>query len=164
MPWAIGSAAMVVQAGDLEALVAKAVSMGATDLGAADALGALDQLRVVAGLPLYGVDFGARDNPHEASLDRRAVSWSKGCYLGQEVVCMQDMRGKVKRRLVRLDGHAVGWQPQSAVHSLDGTEVGKVTTVAGNRALASVVAPWFEPQQELRVLGHPVSVSPLDPT
>jgi tRNA-modifying protein YgfZ len=58
------------------------------------------------GLGAFGVDFNERDNPHEASLDRIAVSWTKGCYLGQEVVCMQDMRGKVKRRLVALDGSA----------------------------------------------------------
>jgi folate-binding protein YgfZ len=55
------------------------------------------RLRLERGLPEFGVDFDGSDRPHEAALDRRAVSWSKGCYLGQEVVCMQDMRGKVKR-------------------------------------------------------------------
>jgi folate-binding protein YgfZ len=53
--------------------------------------------RVRHGLPWGGIDFDDTSRPHEAGLERRAVSWSKGCYLGQEVVCMQDMRGKVKR-------------------------------------------------------------------
>ncbi len=61
-----------------------------------------EALRIGQTLGRFGVDFGEADNPHEAGLDRRAVSWSKGCYLGQEVVCMQDMRGKLKRRLVAL--------------------------------------------------------------
>src|SRR5690606_38680361 len=54
-----------------------------------------DELRVVWGVPDFERDFFPVDKPHEASLERRAVDWKKGCYLGQEVVCMQDMRGKV---------------------------------------------------------------------
>jgi tRNA-modifying protein YgfZ len=63
------------------------------------------RLRLERGLPELGTDFDGRDRPHEAALERRAVNWTKGCYLGQEVVCMQDMRGKVKRslRLLRID-------------------------------------------------------------
>jgi hypothetical protein len=63
------------------------------------------RLRLERGLPELGADFDGRDRPHEAALERRAVNWTKGCYLGQEVVCMQDMRGKVKRslRLFRVD-------------------------------------------------------------
>lgn len=67
---------------------------------------AWSELRLIHGIPEYGVDFGPGDRPHEAGLERRAVDWSKGCYLGQEVVCMQDMRGKVSRRatLLRVEG------------------------------------------------------------
>ena len=56
-------------------------------------------LRLERGLPEFGVDYDGLDRPHEAALDRKAISWTKGCYLGQEVVCMQDMRGKVRRSL-----------------------------------------------------------------
>src|SRR5437773_195944 len=49
------------------------------------------RLRVERLVPLYGIDMDDQRSPHEASLDRRAVSWEKGCYLGQEAVCMQDM-------------------------------------------------------------------------
>lgn len=112
-------------------------------------------LRIHSGLPVFGVDFGPDDNPHEAALDRRTVDWNKGCYLGQEVVCMQDMRGKVKRRLVRLkldvDAETRPLAPGEPVSDPRGTEVGRVTTAAellqGGEvaAIARLKAPCFEP-------------------
>lgn len=115
-------------------------------------------LRVRSGLPAFGVDFGPEDNPHEAGLERRTVDWTKGCYLGQEVVCMQDMRGKVKRRLARLRVDE-GLSPAGAVAIVTGqrvtdpagTEVGRVTSAAGAlepgdvAAIAQLKAPFFEP-------------------
>jgi folate-binding protein YgfZ len=97
--------------------------------------------RVEHGLPEFGVDFGSADNPHDAALERRAVSWSKGCYLGQEVVCMQDMRGKPKRRLVSLllaDGEVP--PPSTAVVDAAGEKLGEVTSAAFSRARARAVA------------------------
>ena len=116
------------------------------------------------GLGVYGIDFSERDNPHEASLDRIAVSWTKGCYLGQEVVCMQDMRGKVKRRLVPLDGSVdVLAAPPSAEVLLDGEVVGQVTSApphpAGARLLASISTAALEAERPLQVLGQPVRVA-----
>jgi folate-binding protein YgfZ len=98
-------------------------------------------LRIEHGLPLFGVDFDGRANPHDASLERRAVSWSKGCYLGQEVVCMQDMRGKPKYRMVPLQlpkelSTAVG----DAVQDAQGNAVGEVTSVAHSPRLDGGVA------------------------
>jgi len=122
--------------------------------------------RIAQALGRFGVDFGEADNPHEAALDRRAVSWSKGCYLGQEVVCMQDMRGKLKRRLVALslaeslDPPAVG----SPVTVAGGGEpVGELTSVARSPstgelfALARVKTPYFEGAEPLGVAGKPVA-------
>lgn len=118
------------------------------------------------GLGLFGVDFNERDNPHEASLDRVAVSWTKGCYLGQEVVCMQDMRGRVKRRLVALSGSAGLLAAPTAeapsVLGSGGEAVGHVTSVhaaaGGARLLASVTTSALESSAELSVLGQPVRV------
>ena len=90
-------------------------------------------LRLERGLPEFGVDFDGADRPHEAGLDRRAVSWSKGCYLGQEVVCMQDMRGKVKRsvRVLRVDAPAAAPLAGGRVVSVaSGSEAGVVTSAA----------------------------------
>jgi tRNA-modifying protein YgfZ len=91
------------------------------------------RLRLERGLPEFGVDFDEKDRPHEASLDRRAVSWTKGCYLGQEVVCMQDMRGKVKRSLRVLKVAAPPSPPLSGgsiVRAQGGESIGSVTSSA----------------------------------
>lgn len=125
-----------------------------------------EALRIAQTLGRFGVDFGEADNPHEAALDRRAVSWSKGCYLGQEVVCMQDMRGKLKRRLVSLsfDGDADVPAVGSAVIATDsGEAVGELTSVARSPltgkllALARVKSPYFEGKLALGVGGKPAA-------
>jgi tRNA-modifying protein YgfZ len=90
-------------------------------------------LRLERGLPEFGVDFSVADRPHEAALDRRAVSWSKGCYLGQEVVCMQDMRGKVKRsvRALKVDAPPdAGLSGGSIASVATGKDAGPVTSAA----------------------------------
>jgi folate-binding protein YgfZ len=61
-----------------------------------------ERFRRERGVPSFGTDFGEATYPQEAGLERHAVSFSKGCYLGQEVVCMLEMRGQVKRKLVQL--------------------------------------------------------------
>lgn len=113
------------------------------------------------GIPRFGVDYSARDNLHAAALERRTVDWSKGCYLGQEVVCMQDMRGKVKQRLVRLVGEELDSLQGESVLSADGAEVGTVTSATESRAIASVKAVAFEPGTALNVGGKRVVVASL---
>jgi folate-binding protein YgfZ len=89
-----------------------------------------DTFRIGHSLPEFGRDYSEADRPHEAALERRAVCWTKGCYLGQEVVCMQDMRGKVKRSLRRLRAEtALAPRPGVAVMAA-GAAIGKVTSVA----------------------------------
>lgn len=91
-------------------------------------------LRVRQGLPWGGIDFGGSERPHEASLDRKAVSWSKGCYLGQEVVCMQDLRGKVKRTIQPLSAvpppklSSLPPTVSSDIRSSEGVVIGRVTS------------------------------------
>ena len=63
----------------------------------------LESIRMEAGVPAVPVDLGPGDLPHEGGLDQVAVSYSKGCYLGQEV--MARLRtGKIRRRLFRVAG------------------------------------------------------------
>jgi tRNA-modifying protein YgfZ len=125
-----------------------------------------EALRIAQTLGRFGVDFGEADNPHEAALDRRAVSWSKGCYLGQEVVCMQDMRGKLKRRLVALSLAESAEPPVvgTAVTASDsGEAVGELTSVARHPvtgkflALARVRGPYFEGKLALGVGNEPAA-------
>lgn len=166
--WYLALGAPEVGAG---AIVSGRLSLGdlQAELGLTEeslALPSADELLAAHGLGVFGVDFGERDNPHEASLDRIAVSWTKGCYLGQEVVCMQDMRGKVKRRLVALDGSAAlldGATELPEVVTADGTVAGRVTSIhrspAGARVLASISTSALEAHAPLRVRGEALRVA-----
>lgn len=156
MPWLEDRAAgFVVAASALDEVLARAREAG-IEVEPGDAAERLVEL----GLPRYGIDFSARDNPHEASLERRTVSWTKGCYLGQEVVCMQDMRGKVKRRLVLLEGAELDVEPGTPVLAGD-EKVGQVTSRGRERVLASLTAPHFEPGTQLSVGSRVAVVRPL---
>jgi folate-binding protein YgfZ len=125
--------------------------------------------RVAHGVPEFGVDFGPDDNPHQAGLERRAVNWTKGCYLGQEVVCMQDMRGKVKRSLAKLTlPEGVALSAGDALSSETGECVGSVTSVADasppgsqRAAIARLQAPHFEPGRTVYVGQSPLTTAAL---
>lgn len=100
-----------------------------------------DRLRVERLVPITGIDIDDHTSAHEASLERRAVSWTKGCYLGQEAVCMQDMRGKVKRRLATVllsagSAPAVG----TPVTLPGGAKVGETRSAADSEVLGGPVA------------------------
>lgn len=62
----------------------------------------LDIVRVEEGRPRFGIDIGADNFPQETGIETEAVNYSKGCYLGQEVVARIHYRGGVNRRLVGL--------------------------------------------------------------
>lgn len=146
---------------DVESVIARALEL-AGDGGSRATPEEWDALRISRAFPAFGRDYGADDNPHEASLEKLAVSFSKGCYLGQEVVCMQDMRGKVKRRLISLELQAdARAETGTDVFTEAGEAVGQVTSSArsGTRtlALARVRAPHFDTTESLKVGGAPVS-------
>lgn len=154
----LGGAALVVSRADLETTVAALAAAGAVRLERAE----WQQLRLARRVAAFGADFGPGDNPHEAGLERSAVSWSKGCYLGQEVVFMQDARGKLKRRLVPLTVPAGLPAVGAELRTLPGEVVGEVTSVAaaagGAVAFARVRSPHFEPGTKLLVAGFPAEV------
>jgi len=93
---------------------------------------ALEVLRVEAGIPRFGQDFGPDNFPQETG-DESAVSYTKGCYLGQEVVARIHYRGGVQKALRRLvfEGPA---KPGSGL-LFEGREVGTATSVV--RSLAA---------------------------
>jgi tRNA-modifying protein YgfZ len=97
-----------------------------TQLDPADA--AFEQLRFRHGMPLFGVEVDTAMHPHEASLETVAVSFSKGCYLGQEVVCMVELRGQASRILTRVR-LARAAAPGALVRTVDGAAVGSIRGV-----------------------------------
>jgi tRNA-modifying protein YgfZ len=58
--------------------------------------------RIEAGRPLYNIDFGPDSLPHETGIVRDRVSFTKGCYLGQEVVARMESRGHSKKVLMAV--------------------------------------------------------------
>jgi folate-binding protein YgfZ len=113
----------------------------------------LERLRIEAGTPRYGREIDDRVLPAEAGLDERAISFSKGCYPGQEPVARQRYRGKVNRRLrvLALDGEAP--PPETPVLHGD-REVGRVTSAVPGLALAYVRVEVPD-DAELTVAGTP---------
>jgi folate-binding protein YgfZ len=98
-------------------------------------------LRLERAVPEFGVDFDQRTYPQEARLEKVAVSFDKGCYLGQEVICMLEMRGQVRRTLAPLviaDGPVPS--PGAGVTDDDGTVAGEVTSAALSPTLGVPVA------------------------
>ena len=105
-------------------------SLDALDVPRADPI-AWEALRVERGVPRFGVDFDETTYPQEAALEKRAVSFDKGCYLGQEVVCMLELRGHVKRKLARVSIDGTALPTKGAVVTDDsGAEVGSLTSAA----------------------------------
>ena len=103
--------------------------------------GGWEALRLEQGVPRYGHDFDVSTYPQEAGLEKRAVSFSKGCYLGQEVVCMLEMRGHVKRKLHSLVLAAPAVVPKGAsVRDASGAPIGEITSSALGPTLRASVA------------------------
>ncbi|HSO96458.1 MAG TPA: hypothetical protein VLV81_10495 [Acidimicrobiia bacterium] len=89
-----------------------------------------EAFRIEAGVPRLGVDIDDATIPQEAFLERDAVSFTKGCFVGQELVCRIDTRGHVNRYLrgVRIpDGTT---PPAGATVVVDGTDRGTLTSIA----------------------------------
>ncbi|MGH9012221.1 MAG: YgfZ/GcvT domain-containing protein, partial [Acidimicrobiia bacterium] len=116
---------------------AKLVAAGFVPAG----LVAYEAARVRAGVPRQGLDIDEKTIPQEAFLELDAVSFTKGCFLGQELVCRIDTRGHVNRVLRALEignGGIDTTPPAGAGIVVGGKEVGALTTVA--RSESGVVA------------------------
>ncbi len=112
--------------------------------GAIDATGEdVEAIRVESGRPLFGADMDAETIPLEAGLDDRAISRTKGCYVGQEVIVrvLDRGHGRVARRLVglTLDPSAAVPSPGAAIRSGE-KEIGRVTSAVWSPSLARPIA------------------------
>lgn len=114
---------LLVDAGKTEALTAALVARGAVPVAETVA----ETVRVEHGLPRYGLDLDDTTIPQEAGLNERAVSFTKGCYVGQETVARLFYKGKPNRHLrgLRLSEP----QPSGTELTLEGKRVGALGTV-----------------------------------
>ncbi len=115
---------VLVAAASAEPFRAELVAAGATPLSEDD----LEALRVLASVPRFGADVDETRLPMEAALTATAISFDKGCYLGQEVVLRGTFRGQVQRGLVQL-ALPPGAKPGAPL-AAGGQEVGFVTSAA----------------------------------
>jgi tRNA-modifying protein YgfZ len=132
------------------------------ELGAVSAdAGAYHAHRIACGVPEEGRDYLLGDTfPHEADFDLlHGASFTKGCYVGQEVVSRMQNKTVVRKRVVKIAG--VGLASGTEIKHGEGV-IGTVGSVAGGHALALVrldrAAEAADKGQQLTVAGHPITV------
>jgi len=112
------------------------IAAGATPAGS----DALELYRIVRGVPRYGIDLRERDLPQETGQEH-ALSFTKGCYIGQEIVERIRARGNVHRMFIGFEMEGKPPQPGTKVRAND-KDVGEITSAArvpfpnGERTLA----------------------------
>jgi len=134
----VGGVRLLSDAGTVTGLVAALAGQGVSRLSS----DAVDALRIESGTPLFGVDMTTDTIPLEAGIESRAISMTKGCYVGQEVIVriLHRGHGRVVRRLVGLiiesgDPPAAG----TAIYAASQV-VGSVTSAAWSPALGQSIA------------------------
>jgi folate-binding protein YgfZ len=143
---------LVAPVGSLERLFGVLVAGGATPVGHE----ALNAARIEAGVPWMGAELDETTIPLEAHL-RHAISYKKGCYIGQEVIAMMTYRGQAPRLLrgLRVRGEVV---PEAGTPvTRDGKKAGVITSAAlsppqgGPIALALLKNKLSEPGGTVRI-------------
>lgn len=123
-----------------------------------------EALRIEAGLPWWGADIDETTFAPETGRIGQAISYAKGCYLGQEPIVMARDRGVVQRSLVGLE---VGDAPLTGVLTRDGKEVGRATSSAFSPRLGRAIALGYvkrgnqAPATELQLGDRTVRVATL---
>jgi folate-binding protein YgfZ len=136
--------------------IARAEALGG---GVASAAG-IELAHLRAGIPRYGIDFGPQTYPQESGLAGRALSFAKGCYVGQETVVMIEHRGRPPRRLGHFEGELA--ERGDAVFGPNDDPAGEVTSAAPDSAtgtrilLARIKRGADETPEALTIGGRPL--------
>jgi folate-binding protein YgfZ len=119
-----------------ESLVETCVDRGLTVVGEA----AFTAARIEAGVPLFGVDFDENNLPQEIGRDSNAISFTKGCYLGQETVARIDALGHVNQRVVGVRFAGINVPVIGSEVLRDGKVVGRITSATLSPRLGAALA------------------------
>ena len=105
-------------------------------LGTVAAIGEeeMTRRRIAGAIPAIPVDVGPGDLPNEAGLEADAISYTKGCYLGQEVMARLKSMGQVRRRLLRVAGAGVEIPPRPAAVFVAARQVGELRSAVSDGA------------------------------
>lgn len=135
------------EATDQAAVSAALIADGLPELDATD----VEAMRIAAGHARWGADMNEETIPLEAGLLDRAISQTKGCYVGQEVIVriLHRGAGRVAKRLMRIAFNADQAEPPApgTTITIDGAEVGKLTSAVWSRRLSRVVALGYVQRQ-----------------
>ena len=104
---------------------------------------ALSALRLEQAIPWFGYDFSDKQIPHEAGLQHSHISYTKGCYTGQEIVERVRSRGQVNRVRVLLKFDATEPPPTGTTLIADGKEAGYTTRTAFSPALQTAIGMGY---------------------
>lgn len=137
-------------------------------------LDALNSLRIEAGIPVFGIDMDESNFPMEAGLEARAISYTKGCYIGQETIARADAQGRMNRRLMGLElsgefvpkkGQPILVLPQGS--GVESKAAGTVTSAVKSPTLGRVIAMGYvrydlaKPGSHVVIEGTPATVVSL---
>ncbi|MBI3811535.1 MAG: aminomethyl transferase family protein [Nitrospirae bacterium] len=137
-------------------------------------LEALNSLRIEAGIPNYGIDMDESNFPMEAGLEARAISYTKGCYIGQETIARADAQGQMNKRLMGLElagesvpkkGQSIQARPESS--GAEGRLVGTITSAVKSPTFEKVIAmgylhrDFIKPGTEVFIAGQSAKVISL---
>lgn len=143
-------------------------ALAAAKVSALDAETA-NTIRIESGVPLFHRDMDEETIPLEAGIERRAISFTKGCYVGQEVIIrvMHRGHGRVARKLVGLAIDSPGVPASAAAIRSGDREIGRLTSATWSIALDRAIAlgyvhrDFVEPGTEVSVDGAPAHVAAL---
>lgn len=140
-------------------LIAAAKSTGGGECGPA----AFEMARIEAGLPRFGADMDETINPLEAGLEERAISFSKGCYIGQEVISRIRTYSEVARALrgLRLADDLKSLPKKGDKLFYDGKEAGFVTSATASFRLNANIALGYV-KREMNQLGTELKLRTAD--
>ena len=113
---------------------------------------AMSSIRLEYGVPWFGYDFGEKQIPHEAGLQDSHISYTKGCYTGQEIVERVRSRGQVNRTRVSLKFDRTAAPAPNSSLSSKGKEVGYVTRAGFSPRLNSFIGMGYV-RREFSVIG-----------
>ena len=107
-------------------------------------------LRIEAGVGRFGQDMDESNVVTEANLDE-AVSFTKGCYIGQEIIARIKYRGHVAKKLtgITIEG-SEKLEVGTVIHSTDGKEIGRITSFAFSPALEKMIALGYVRYEHLK--------------
>jgi len=122
----------------------------------------IELLRIERGIPQWGRELGADTLPHEAGLDRTAVDFHKGCYVGQEVVSRIESVGRTNRILCGFVGDFAA-EPAATLVSPSGQTAGTITSASLHFGMAQTAALGYLNSRisENRFIVHDASGKPL---